>query len=254
VFAHSAVAKEQLIEALALPAEKVRVIPHGDLSVALGPPVPAVQARQELGLDNGRKLALMFGAVEPYKGQEEIIEWWRRAQPNVTLAIIGRPISSDYAAHIVHSIGDAANITHRIGWLSEEHLRLWLSAADVAIFNYRRVFTSGAASLARSYGVPVLLPSRLETVFLDEPTLYVRRFISVGEDFGKQLTASLSVAPDFAMAASWREASSWEIIAALTAEGYRSALRLRQKGNPLRGPDRNQSSAPSLTHHRGFDC
>ena len=51
-----------------------------------------------------------------------------------------------------------------------------LSAADAAVFNYRTIFTSGAAALARSWGVPILIPSRLATVALDEPAPTVFRF------------------------------------------------------------------------------
>ena len=58
----------------------LRIIPHGDLSVTLGTPVSQADARTALGLGKG-KIALMFGAVEPYKGQEEVIAWWRQSMP-----------------------------------------------------------------------------------------------------------------------------------------------------------------------------
>jgi hypothetical protein len=103
-------------------------------------------------------------------------------------------------------------------------LRLWLSAADVTIFNYHHIFTSGAANLARSFGIPIVLPKRLDTVVLGEPTPYVRRFTNFATDFAEQLTAALAVQPDFAAAASWREASNWDTVARLTADGYRYAV------------------------------
>ena len=61
------------------------------------------------------------------------------------------------------------------GWPRRD-LREWLSAADAVLFNYRAIFTSGAACLARSYGVPMLMPRRLQTVELDEPSPLVFRF------------------------------------------------------------------------------
>src|SRR5262249_4939206 len=223
VCAHSAIAKQQLVEALALPVEKVRVIPHGDLCEVLSAPVPASMAREELGLGPG-KIALVFGTVEPYKGLEEIIAWWQRAKPDVRLAIIGKPMTPEYGSQIGLQIGDSRNIIHRFEWLPDELLRLWLSAAAVTIFNYRHIFTSGAANLARSFGIPILLPKRLDTVVLGEPTPYVRRFTNFATDFAEQLTAALAVQPDFAAASSWREASSWDTVARLTADGYRDAL------------------------------
>jgi glycosyltransferase involved in cell wall biosynthesis len=221
VFAHSPVAKEKLVQTFDLAREKVRVIPHGDLSVTLGTPVPVAEARATLGLGEG-KLALVFGAVEPYKGQEEIIAWWKKERPEVTLAIVGNPITPQYAAHVTATIGDDRNIVTQFGWLPDEQLRLWLSAADVAIFNYREIFTSGAANLARSWGLPMLLPARLDTVMLDEPTPFVRRFADFAE-FGGQLREALAMGPDFAKAEPWRKACSWDEVARLTMEGYRLA-------------------------------
>jgi glycosyltransferase involved in cell wall biosynthesis len=227
IFAHSVIAKHRLVEAFALPGHKVQVVPHGDLSVALGEPVPASLARCELELGK-EQFALMFGTVEPYKGLEEVIAWWRQARPAIKLAIVGRPCSREYGSHIAKQIGDANNIIHRLEWLSDHALRAWLSAADVVVFNYRKIFTSGAASLARSYGVPVLIPKRLDTVDLHEPTPYVCRFTDFASDFGWQLDAAASVKADFAAASLWRDSCSWDKVARTTAQAYRDAVGVRE--------------------------
>src|SRR5262249_1814160 len=67
IFTHSDRAKQRLVEHLYVPAEKVRVCPHGDLSVVFDPPLSTAKARCELGL-GAEKIALIFGTVEPYKG------------------------------------------------------------------------------------------------------------------------------------------------------------------------------------------
>jgi hypothetical protein len=121
-------------------------------------------------------------------------------------------------------VGGDPRITTRFEWLSDAQLRLWLSAADVAIFNYREIFTSGAANLARSWGLPILLPRRLDTVAVGEPTPSVHRFSSFGEDFGTQLHAALASPPDYAGAEHWRRECSWDRVAKLTLDGYRRAL------------------------------
>jgi glycosyltransferase involved in cell wall biosynthesis len=223
VFAHSEVAKQRLVSEFSLPEEKVSVIPHGDLSVTLGAPVSQTEARTELGLGGG-KIVLMFGAVEPYKGQEEVIAWWRRSQPEATLVIAGNPITPEYATQLVALIGDAKSIVTRFSWLSDDQLRLWLCAADCTVFNYRQIFTSGAANLARSWGLPILLPNRLDTVLLDEPTPFVTRFDDFNSDFENALNKTLAVTSNFGEAAQWRESCSWDKVAQLTAEGYRRAL------------------------------
>jgi hypothetical protein len=223
VFAHSVGAKRKLVQAFGLDPSLVHVVPHGDLSVAMRHPVSQAEARHQLGLGDG-KLALMFGTVQPYKGLEDVIAWWQDVQPPVKLAIVGKPATDEYATQISRTIDDTSQILSRFEFLSDDALGLWLSAADLAIFNYREIFTSGAASLARSYGIPLLLPRRLDTVDLDEPTPYVRRFTDLATDFRSELNAALSNPPDFAAAASWRHASNWDRIAELTMDGYRCAI------------------------------
>lgn len=223
VFAHSEIARLRLVETFDLDPPRVRVIPHGDLAVTLGSPLSQAEARSALGLPDG-KLALMFGTVEPYKGQEEVIAWWKEARPDARLAIVGNPMTPDYQTQITNMIGNASNIIVQFGWLPEEKLKLWLSAADAAVFNYRQIFTSGAASLARSWGLPLLIPSRLDTVALDEPSPFVHRFTTVQTDFATALQNALRIPPDYTAAAAWREACSWDTVARLTAELYRSAL------------------------------
>jgi glycosyltransferase involved in cell wall biosynthesis len=223
VFAHSNSASRRLASEFELLPEAIRVIPLGDLSIPLGRPLSSGASRSDLGV-RGEKLVLMFGTVEPYKGQEEVIGWWKQAQPPATLVIVGNPISEDYAARIAGAISQSGNIVADLRWQSNERLRQWLSAADAVLFNYRDVFTSGAAGLARSWGLPMLLPSRVDALELDEPSPFVRRFSSIDTDFADQLERALELRPDYDAARSWRERCSWDRVAALTAAGYRAAL------------------------------
>ena len=117
-------------------------------------------------------------------------------------------------------------------WLDDAALRLWLSTADAVVFNYRSIFTSGAACLARSYGVPILLPQRLDTVDLEEPNQLVFRFESFATDFDRQLAAALQRGADYPAAAGWRAHTAWPRIAKLTANAYREAL---SSASPVRG-------------------
>jgi hypothetical protein len=212
-----------MCDLFALEKNRVDVVPHGDLSVTLGAPISMAEARAALGLPAQGKIALIFGMVEPYKGQEEIIEWWRTAATDTTLAIVGKPMNEAYRDHLRARIGDAKNIIARFEWLPDDALRDWLCAVDCTVFNYRQIFTSGAANLARSWGLPMLLPARLDTVILDEPSDYIHRFADMA-GFPAALAAALKVPADFASAEGWRKATSWDRVAELTEAGYRKAL------------------------------
>lgn len=224
VFAHSGAAKSRLVAAFGLDPERICVVPHGDLSVSLGPPVSQAEARHSLGLKAG-KIALMFGTVEPYKGHDEIIAWWKRSGEGTRLAIVGDPHSPGYRDHIAAEAAGCPNIIVRFGHLPDAELNLWLCAADVAVFNYRQIFTSGAGSLARSWGLPIVIPTRLDTLDLGEPSPFVHRYAGI-DALGAALRDSTQVPPDFAAAAQWRADCSWENVAARTAAEYRTALGL----------------------------
>ena len=223
VFAHSEPAKAALLSTYGLVAERVRVVPHGDLSVALPPPLPREEARARCGLGPG-PVALMFGAVEPYKGIEEVLDHWRRASPGVELMVAGKPVTPEYGVAIQRAAEGIAKVSLRLARLTDAELACWLSAADAVLFNYRAIFTSGAASLARSWGVPILFPARFDTVDLGEPSPFVSRYADCGEAFTEALARALSTTPSFAAAAAWRESIRWSEVARRTAAAYRLAV------------------------------
>ena len=224
VFAHSEIAKTRMAELFHIDPKRITIIPHGDLSLTLGAPMSQTAARTTLNLPQTGKLALIFGTVEPYKGLEEVIQWWRTSQTETTLAIVGKSVNPEYRDQLLRLVGPAKNIITRFEWMSDDALRDWLCAVDVTVFNYRKIFTSGAANLARSWGLPMLIPTRLDTVVLDEPSPIIHRFTSLDTDFATQLTKALATPPNFAGAAAWRNETSWDHVATLTLEGYKRAL------------------------------
>lgn len=234
VIAHSAAARTQLLQHHRLAPENVHVIPHGDLSVPLGEPLPRAEAARQLDLPAGR-VCLMFGTVEPYKGVEEVLAHWRAAAPPATLVIVGRPCDAAYAAHLTRLAQGLPGVSLRLGWLEDGQLRLWLSAADAVLFNYRQIFTSGAATLARSWGTPIVIPRRLTTVDLAEPSPFVQRFDSFATDFSAALAAALATTPSFAAAVPWRTATAWARTAHSTADLYARVL-ARASPHPTHQP------------------
>jgi hypothetical protein len=109
-------------------------------------------------------------------------------------------------------------------WLKDPDLHLWLSAVDCSIFNYREIFTSGAASLARSMGVPILIPERLRAADLHEPHSLVFRFNQLDTDFQQRLVAALNSGTDFEAARKWREETRWAKVAQITKQAYEQSI------------------------------
>jgi len=229
IIVHSRQAGQALRAAYRVAPEKLRVIPHGDLSPSLGPLPSRSAARTALGLPAEARVCLMFGTVEPYKGIEPVLDWWNAAAPKgALLAIAGKPFAPAYGAAIREQ-ARGANVRLDLAWQEDEALRRWLAAADCVLFHYRAIFTSGAACLARSLGIPILIPTRLDTVDLAEPHPLVFRFDSLETNFPAALEAALSAGQDFAAATDWRHACAWSSVAEQTAAVYHSvAWHLKQ--------------------------
>jgi len=220
IIVHSEKAGEAVRAAYGTKAENIHVIPHGDLSASM-PPLPArAEARGALGIAAGERICLMFGTVEPYKGIEPVVDWWRSGAPDATLAVVGKPFSAEYG-EAIRARAQGAKVRLELGWQTEEALGRWLAAADCVLFHYRAIFTSGAACLARSLGIPILIPRRLETIDLGEPHRLVFRFEGLETDFGTALAAALDAGPEWGAAREWREATAWGRIAEETARVYR---------------------------------
>lgn len=109
VIAHSPAAQAEIVQRFGVAPERIRVIPHGDLSRGVGAPLPRGEARRALGL-GGERLVLMFGALEPYKGIEEAMAFWRRQQPEATLVVAGRPQTPAYEAHLIEQARGIARV------------------------------------------------------------------------------------------------------------------------------------------------
>jgi glycosyltransferase involved in cell wall biosynthesis len=225
VIAHSPVAGESIRAEFKMPQEKICIIPHGNLADAYPPLPPREQARKSLNLDPRRRVVLMLGVIQEYKGIEEAILWWKQADPCCDLWIVGAPEAASYLEELKQLAGDHPGIRFAPVWQSDDEIAAWLSAADGVLFNYRKILTSGAAVLARAMGVPTLIPARLSVVDLDEPHASVTRFQSFESDFAVALTGMLGCESNFAAAEDYRNLTAWSRVARATADVYRSVLK-----------------------------
>lgn len=216
---HSQGARDVVCETFGVPPESCEIIPVGDLSIAYGELHEREFARAKLGLKNER-VCLCFGAVLANKGLDTLARWWAINKPDALLAIVGKDYDAALAEQLRATAANAANILLRFGFQSDEELNLWFSAAAGAIINYRSIFASGVACLARSWGVPLMLPHRLTTIDLDEPHPLVFRYEALESDFSRVLQEALASQRDGNAAKPWRSRTAWKNVAAQTAQVY----------------------------------
>lgn len=117
-------------------------------------------ARAELGFSPTEKVALVLGAIKPYKGLLELardVDLIVRDHPRkVSLVIAGQP-GSDAETQELLDLGAAHPAIHILPeQLSANDVGLLYAAADTAVIPYRASLNSGALVLALSMGRPVI--------------------------------------------------------------------------------------------------
>jgi beta-1,4-mannosyltransferase len=218
---HSPGARDVVVDEWGVDAARCHIIPHGDLAAAYGEPQPRARARAQLGLDE-RPVCLAFGAVLANKGLDDLVGWWAEARPDVTLAVVGHAYDIGYARKLNQLAGGSPRIELRFGFQSDSQVNAWFSAVDCAVVNYKEIFTSGVACLARSRGVPLLIPKRLRTVGVAEPHPLVLRYDSLELDFPAALENAVQLGGDYNAAVEWRRDTAWPAVASKTMEVYRT--------------------------------
>ncbi len=226
---HGESARAEVEEAWGLAGSpRIHVIPHGNYIGAYRNDVTRGQARAALGLDAARLVFLFLGFVRPYKGVVEMAEAFRSwDDPAAQLLIAGLPSSDAMLAEVTQAIRGDARIVFLPKHVEDQSVQLYMNACDVVVLPHRRVFTSGAAVLAMSFGKPCIAPTSAGVaemlgprgaVFFDpEQPDDLRRAFREARAQAAQLGEM--GARNFARAAEW----TWESVAQRTAAVYREA-------------------------------
>ena len=123
-----------------------------------------MEAKRRLGLAEGEKTILFYGAIRPYKGLEYLVEAFRRLaarDAGYRLIIAGEPKkgSERYVERIRRALDErmiSGRVTQVIGYVPDEDTELYFKAADVLVLPYTEVFQSGVLFLGHSFGLPVI--------------------------------------------------------------------------------------------------
>lgn len=137
--------------------EKIVVIPHGHFRDFYGAPADRNKARETLSLPQDARLFLFFGMIRPYKGVERLLSLWNAGRGGSILLVAGKPADETMREEI-GKLGTQANVRLILRRIDDAEIPLLFSAADVAVFPFADILTSGSVALAMSYDVPVIAP------------------------------------------------------------------------------------------------
>lgn len=162
VHVHSEGSVGEVSDSFAIPASKVRVSRHGHYIGAYPDFVSREAARDLLALEEDDDVILFTGQIRPYKGVETLISVFRNLltkRPKAVLVLAG-VMQFDLLAEVTPALTEAERARIRITdrFLDEMEMQLFFRAADIAVYPYQKILTSGSLLLALSYGVPVVIP------------------------------------------------------------------------------------------------
>jgi glycosyltransferase involved in cell wall biosynthesis len=230
---HSESIKARLISEFGVKADKISVIPHGPFFYDL-PAGAAILPSQNLKADPTRQLVLWQGIVFPYKGVDLLLDAWQMVEaqtPNAWLGILGTgaPDLLNEIRKRVHELGlTRVNLDFRFA--SADELVAIYRAADVVVYPYRAITTSGALATGLAFGKPIVasnlpvfreLLKNGEDAFLVEPSDSVELATAI-----TRLLESASLRQKFASAIRAKNfgSQSWVSIAQQTEHVYEAVL------------------------------
>ena len=178
--------KEALVKEYKIKDKKIFILPHGVEQVPL---LNQGEAKRILGV-KGRKVILFQGFIAPGKGIEYLVRAFERVEkkkPHVMLVIAG-----GYQRHIFGEKPEYARIIEEVirteklkkkvmvtGFVQEENLPLYISAADIIVLPYSEksvVGSSGALYRVALSGKPLVVTKvpKLTAKLDNEDAIFVK--------------------------------------------------------------------------------
>jgi glycosyltransferase involved in cell wall biosynthesis len=138
-----------------VPAERLRVIPHGafDYLTRQGEEVPLpAELREVTG-----PVILAFGLVRPYKGTDVLLEAFRQVE-GAELWVVGMPrMPMDELRELARRAPGTVRFVDR--FVTDPEIPAFMRRADLVVLPYRNIEQSGVLYTALAFGRPLVLSS-----------------------------------------------------------------------------------------------
>jgi glycosyltransferase involved in cell wall biosynthesis len=141
-----------------VPADRIRVIPHGPLDYLTRIPDPAPLPAELDQTD--APVVLFFGLIRPYKGVDVLLDAFGRLDREAELWVVGRPheeLDLDALRAQASRIGVPVRFVPR--FIEDREIPRMFERADVVVLPYREVEQSGVLHTALAFGKPIVMSS-----------------------------------------------------------------------------------------------
>jgi glycosyltransferase involved in cell wall biosynthesis len=230
IICHSDSIRTRLQAEFSVPEEKIFVIPHGPFFYDLLATAPEETLRN-FDLERGKLLVLWQGIIFPYKGIDLLLDAWQQVEANnvdACLLIVGTG-APEFAEQIREQISRLGlkHVKLHLRFISTEELVALYRAADIVVYPYRAITTSGALATGLALGKTIiatdltvfreLLTDRKNALLVDPQSsaALAAALMELSSDFPlrQQLAANVQ-AMDFGD-------QSWLFIGKKTVEAYK---------------------------------
>ena len=179
IICHSGHIQQRLVTEFSVPAHKVSVIPHGPFFYDL-PSTDPSSTLARFDVEPCSLLVLWQGIIFPYKGIDLLLNAWREvetAQAHACLVIAGTgaPSLLQQLREQIESC-ELKRVRLHPRFISTEELVDLYRAADIVVYPYRAITTSGALATGLALGKTIVasdLPVFRELLRNDENALLV---------------------------------------------------------------------------------
>ncbi len=159
IICHSDHIKVRLQQEFDVPEGKIEVIPHGPFFYDL-PTHDSTTILRTFGVEDGQVLFLWQGIIFPYKGIDLLLRAWQKLErTNRTACLViagtGAPELLDQIRTQVGTLG-LNNVRLNFRFIATEELVALYRAADVVVYPYRAITTSGALATGLALGKTIV--------------------------------------------------------------------------------------------------
>ena len=163
ILVHSSTAKKMVAGYLNISSKKIDIFPHPEYPAT---PINPKEARQRLSQLVGHDfeaeipIFLMMGAISEYKGFLEVIELLQTIDAPWQLVIAGyvKKGQEKLDQELQRIAKREPRLIYKPGFLGESEIAIYHSAADVSLFNFRDILSSGSVKMAIGYQNKIIAP------------------------------------------------------------------------------------------------
>ncbi len=141
--------------------ERVFLAPHGHFCGAYPNTVSPREARAKFGFEDHHFVYHFFGNVRSNKGVDQLLESFLALPGDDLRFLFAARICTDYSARIVERArnADPRIVLRESKFYANEDLQWFFNAADVSVFPFTDILTSGTAITSLSFHCPVVVPA-----------------------------------------------------------------------------------------------